>query len=363
MRHLVEKHCGGRTITKVIAADDSKVFADGCSPKMVTALTNRKLVGAVRKGKWLLLEFQSENLKCTVALHCGMTGSLVVRGVPAFQYKEFVVHDEVWPPRFCKLELEFGGVSLAFTDPRRFGRIHLVDDPGAFAPVVALGWDMLTAPPTLEQFSQGLAKRSGPIKGVLLDQSFTAGVGNYIADEGLYQARLHPAHPANQLTPEQQSTLLKQLVHVIATASAVGADAGRFPSDWLFHFRLSAMSCSIFTCSHLSLCLSLSRPSNDRLSLSYFLSRPLSPCPLIPADGRRGRKRPRTRAVTSSPLRPLPDEPPRSSPPCRNAPPPTRQVARDKTRPTRRGQRRARERARQLFRGVHSCLCHAFAEK
>mmetsp|Transcript_4745 Transcript_4745/g.10390 ORF Transcript_4745/g.10390 Transcript_4745/m.10390 type:complete len:335 (+) Transcript_4745:38-1042(+) len=237
MRHLVEKHCGGRTITKVIAADDSKVFADGCSPKMVTALTNRKLVGAVRKGKWLLLEFQSENLKCTVALHCGMTGSLVVRGVPAFQYKEFVVHDEVWPPRFCKLELEFGGVSLAFTDPRRFGRIHLVDDPGAFAPVVALGWDMLTAPPTLEQFSQGLAKRSGPIKGVLLDQSFTAGVGNYIADEGLYQARLHPAHPANQLTPEQQSTLLKQLVHVIATASAVGADAGRFPSDWLFHFR------------------------------------------------------------------------------------------------------------------------------
>mmetsp|Transcript_20778 Transcript_20778/g.49374 ORF Transcript_20778/g.49374 Transcript_20778/m.49374 type:complete len:224 (-) Transcript_20778:166-837(-) len=101
-----------------------------------------------------------------------------------------------------------------------------------------------------------------------------------------------------------------------------------------------------------------SPPCSSNLSTLSPQRRPLVPTRVASpqtgsfiSDGRRGRKRPRTRAVTSSPLRPLPDEPPRSSPSCRNAPPPTRQVARDKTRPTRRGQRRARERARQLFRG------------
>mmetsp|Transcript_4745 Transcript_4745/g.10391 ORF Transcript_4745/g.10391 Transcript_4745/m.10391 type:complete len:260 (+) Transcript_4745:444-1223(+) len=106
-----------------------------------------------------------------------------------------------------------------------------------------------------------------------------------------------------------------------------------------------------------------SPPCSSNLSTLLPQRRPLVPTRVASpqtgsfiSDGRRGRKRPRTRAVTSSPLRPLPDEPPRSSPPCRNAPPPTRQVARDKTRPTRRGQRRARERARQLFRGRQPSL-------
>ena len=34
-----------------------------------------------------------------VLLHFGMTGSIVIRGVAAFRYKEFVVHDETWPPK------------------------------------------------------------------------------------------------------------------------------------------------------------------------------------------------------------------------------------------------------------------------
>lgn len=34
-------------------------------------------------------------------------------------------------------------------------------------------------------------------------QSFTAGVGNWVADECLYQARIHPEQPAASLTAQQ----------------------------------------------------------------------------------------------------------------------------------------------------------------
>ena len=50
--------------------------------------------------------------------HAGMTGSIVVHGVKSVQYKSFVVGED-WPPRFCKLELQFeGGRKLAFSDAR-----------------------------------------------------------------------------------------------------------------------------------------------------------------------------------------------------------------------------------------------------
>ena len=58
-----------------------------------------------RKGKQLWLHLEGGPV---VLLHFGMTGSIVIRGVAAFRYKEFVVHDETWPPKSrCR---RFGGV-------------------------------------------------------------------------------------------------------------------------------------------------------------------------------------------------------------------------------------------------------------
>ena len=116
--------------------------------------------------------------------HFGMTGSFVVRGVAAPVYKSFAVDESTWPPRFCKLELELsGGGAVAFADARRFARIRLQADPPAEAPVSELGWDALLDPPTPEAFAAALSRRGAPIKAVLLDQSFSAGVGNWVADE------------------------------------------------------------------------------------------------------------------------------------------------------------------------------------
>ena len=68
------------------------------------------------------------------------------------------------------------------------------------------------------------------LKGLLLDQSFAAGVGNWMADEVLYQARLDPRRPAASLAPaEVASTPGARSPPSRAARCAVDADKERFP--------------------------------------------------------------------------------------------------------------------------------------
>jgi formamidopyrimidine-DNA glycosylase len=82
-----------------------------------------------------------------------------------------------------------------------------------------------------------LRRRRAPIKAVLLDQSLFAGVGNWIADEALYQAAIAPHRPAATLPLADVSRLRARLLAVVRRAVAVGADSERFPRGWLFHRR------------------------------------------------------------------------------------------------------------------------------
>ena len=77
-----------------------------------------------------------------------------------------------------------------------------VQDPPNEAPVSELGLDPLQDFP-LDKFRDLVSSRTAPIKAVLLDQTVTAGVGNWIADESLFQSRIHPVTHACDLTKEQ----------------------------------------------------------------------------------------------------------------------------------------------------------------
>jgi formamidopyrimidine-DNA glycosylase len=72
---------------------------------------------------------------------------------------------------------------------------------------------------------------------LLLDQSFAAGVGNWVADEVLYQARIDPRRRACELGADEVRALRRELRAVIQRAVAVDADKDRFPRTWLFHVR------------------------------------------------------------------------------------------------------------------------------
>jgi len=200
------------------------------------AMEGRVLEKASRKGKqmWWTLSGPGKH----VGVHFGMTGALVIKGVTATQYKRFQVDANDWPPRFTKMEVTFDdGTAMAFVNSRRIGRVRLLDDPASEPPVSLLGFDPYTEPPTAEAFRALLKPRRGAIKAVLLDQSFSAGVGNWIADEVCYQARVHPARPVSSMDDDGIDRVRESLVGIVKFACSVGADYKRFPDDWLFHVR------------------------------------------------------------------------------------------------------------------------------
>jgi formamidopyrimidine-DNA glycosylase len=62
-------------------------------------------------------------------------------------------------------------------------------------------------------------------------------VGNWIADEVLYQARLDPRRRADSLTPAEAARLRARLRSVVAFSVRVRSDSDRYPRSWLFHHR------------------------------------------------------------------------------------------------------------------------------
>ena len=75
------------------------------------------------------------------------------------------------------------------------------------------------------------------MKSLLLDQSFAAGVGNWIADEVLYQAGIDPRRRAPSLTDAEARRLRTRLAAIVTRAVDANADDARYPRSWLFHRR------------------------------------------------------------------------------------------------------------------------------
>ena len=123
------------------------------------------------------------------------------------------------------------------TDGRRLGRILLRDDPEHEPPIARLGFDPLLAMPTPRRFSEMIRGRSGNVKSLLLDQSFAAGVGNWIADEVLYQAGIDPRRRASSLTDTEARRVRTRLASIVKRAVRVNADDSSYPRTWLFHRR------------------------------------------------------------------------------------------------------------------------------
>jgi formamidopyrimidine-DNA glycosylase len=168
-----------------------------------------------------------------------MTGAFVTPERPHLQLASGpCTHASTWPPRFSKIELDLDdGGALAMTNARRLGRIRLRNDPSHEPPISKLGFDPLTQMPTVAEFRDRLRRRKAVLKGLLLDQSFAAGVGNWIADEVLYQARLDPRRRVDELSTAEANRLRAKLKSVIELAVRVDADKTRFPKGWLFHHR------------------------------------------------------------------------------------------------------------------------------
>jgi formamidopyrimidine-DNA glycosylase len=62
-------------------------------------------------------------------------------------------------------------------------------------------------------------------------------VGNWLADEILYQAKIDPRRAAASLTEAEVKGVRSAMKRIVEKAVAVGADDEKFPASWLFHVR------------------------------------------------------------------------------------------------------------------------------
>ena len=234
-RRTAERVAAGRRIVSVWCADDPIVL-ETPPARLRRALLGRRVLRVGRHGKHFWLELDR---RPWLLVHFGMSGGLYTPGrgvrLRSSGSRDWRVD---WPPRFAKLRLTLDdGGELAIADARRLGRIRLRDDPRCEPPLSALGFDALRELPPPARFRALLTARAAPVKAVLLDQSFAAGVGNWVADEVLYQARIAPRRLARSLSPAEAGRLRGALRRVLVTAVRAGADSDRYPRGWLFHQR------------------------------------------------------------------------------------------------------------------------------
>ncbi len=169
--------------------------------EFIPRLVGRQVVSIGRRGKYVVVGLDRSYL----LIHLKMSGRLQV--VPASEPPDKHVH--------TLFDLD-DGHQLRFRDVRKFGRIHLVDDP---AQVTAeLGPEPLADDFTLDGFRHLLARRSARLKPLLLNQQFLAGLGNIYADEVLFAARLHPLRKADSLTVDEQARLYAAIRTVLRQA-------------------------------------------------------------------------------------------------------------------------------------------------
>ena len=144
-----------------------------------------------------------------LGLHLGMAGRIAVDEPPI---------DRPWD-RFV-LEFEDGG-RLALRDRRRLGRAFLDPELSRVGPDAAAV--------DRRAFHERVGRGTAPVKARIMDQSVIAGVGNLLADEALWRARLHPRRPAGNLSEEELDRLRRDVRAAIRGAVRKGgAHTGPF---------------------------------------------------------------------------------------------------------------------------------------
>lgn len=188
------------------------------------------------------------------------------------------IQEEEWPPRFVKMEMELQRengevVELAFVDPRRLGRVRLLTGEDVqtdtqlmnVEPLKKLGPDYSKSREVkvtekfvfgdpdadhhgrprllLAEFNSLVLLKKKPVKSMFLEQELFAGVGNWVADEIIYNAGLHPNEVlSNKIDKDGPVSpviekLYNTLISVCETCVSVEGEVAQFPDNWLMVYR------------------------------------------------------------------------------------------------------------------------------
>ena len=213
-----------RRVDAVQLHAQKRIFRGTDTRALVRHLTGSRLVQSTARGKQMVFRFSRDSW---LGIHLGMSGTLRVERA-GFR-----------PGKHDHLVLQQSKHALVFRDPRQFGRVRFHHGSGTPEWWSEAAPEISASAFNARYVSEFLNRhRRAPIKAVLLLQTGFPGIGNWMADEILWRARIAPAVRSGDLTAAQQGALRRATRFVSREAlRIIGADNTDPPRSWLIHYR------------------------------------------------------------------------------------------------------------------------------
>ena len=204
-RRGIAPHLEGHRVTRLIVRDPRLRWP--IPEDLAIQVENQTFTAVRRRAKYLLMDIGGG----TLISHLGMSGNLrlVLAETPVLK------HEHV------DIELD-SGLTLRYTDPRRFGAM-LWQRAGEVHPLLArLGPEPLSAEFDGERLYELSRKRSMAVKPFIMDNAVVVGVGNIYATEALFAAGIDPRREAGRISRARYQALAEEIKKVLARAIESG---------------------------------------------------------------------------------------------------------------------------------------------
>lgn len=212
----------GKTVQSVeVFHDKSVAYNEAIEDQLI----GKTIATVDRIGKLLIVAFQDEPDLFLLA-HLKMTGQFLLVDADGITGGGHTMTARDWgelPGRHTRVAFYFSDHSaLYFNDMRLFGYCKVVDRVAMEAARATFGPEPISEGFSVDWFVSAVRKRNAPIKAVLLDQSFVAGLGNIYVDEALFRAGVRPTRKASRLTKAEARRVAEAATAVLEESVAVG---------------------------------------------------------------------------------------------------------------------------------------------
>lgn len=193
----------------------------------------QKIVKFSRIGKQLSIYLSNQLI---LLVHLKMTGQLIYDGyVLGHPTKDAF---SSLPNKSTRLVFHIKDMSLRggnptkqsllyFNDQRKFGWIKLLTQTELSESQKNLGYDIFDEKFSPEYIIKQLSHSRRPVKVVLLDQHFFAGIGNIYANDALFLSGIHPKTPSNKITLKQAKLIYKFMVEIMQQSILAGGSTAK----------------------------------------------------------------------------------------------------------------------------------------
>lgn len=216
VRRSIEDHLIG-LIVDSIDVRLPKLLRDSQIPD-ASVLEGARITGARRRAKVLAIDFSND---LSLMIHLKLAGqwaiffpdgSRLVAGHPIPR------PEGPYPHKSTHADIHFmNGVLVHYSDVRQFGWWRIMPTESVEDAFRAFGFgpEGIGGPLDIPVLSAAMDRRGIPVKTLLLDQSFIAGLGNIYVDEVLYRARVHPATAARDVSSRKRKVILESVPWVL----------------------------------------------------------------------------------------------------------------------------------------------------